>query len=227
MKKYFTLISFLLVSFASHTSHAQFAGDVFFDSPSVAVSQNGTVELSLSAFSGAYVFGAAQVSLTFDPQKLEIVSVIAGAAKEIQPSFSYKLSSGRVGILVLNSDSLSQPIGTVNLAKIKVRSIAPVATYTTISTQVHTILRQDSTAFSSPQGYSAEILTTASTVSTSAIRANMKSLSQSNQTDEDLEMRALQLRPEGALVKLKQINNSVVSEAVVQTGSRTEETIEN
>lgn len=216
-----------MASFASLSSHAQFAGDVFFDSPSVAVSQNGTVELSLSAFSGAFVFGAAQVSLTFDPQKLEIVSVIAGTAKEIQPSFSYKLNSGKVGILVLNSNSLTQPIGTVNLAKIQVRSIAPINTYTNISTQVHSILRQDSTAFSSPQGYSAEILTTAPTISTSAFKANLRSLPQDKQTAEDLEMRALQLRPEGALVRLKQINNSVVSETAIQTGNKIEETIEN
>jgi hypothetical protein len=228
MKKYIVLISLLAGSIFSSLSSAQFAGDVFFDTPSVAVPQNEIVDLSLSAFLGATVFGAAQVSLTYDPQKLEIVSVTAGTAQEIQSGFSYKLSPGQLGIIALNSVSLSKPIGTINLAKIKVRSLAPVGSYTYISTQVQSMLRQDSSGFSSPDGFSAEILTTASSANTTALKVNSQSLKLSAQTDEELKIRARQLRPEGSLVKLKVLNNSIVSDSTVKTGNNAnEEVIEN
>ena len=117
---------------------------------------------------------------------------------------------------------------TLNLAKIKVRSLAPAGSYTYISTQVQSILRQDSSGFSSLDGFSAEILMMASSANTTALKANGQSLKLNAQTDEELKIRAKQLRPEGALVKLKVLNNSVVSGATVKTGNNaTEEVIEN
>lgn len=67
-----SLVLMITMLLASTHSYAQFAGDVFFDEPSVAVDQGETRELSLSVFSGASVFGGAQIRLTYDLSLIHI-----------------------------------------------------------------------------------------------------------------------------------------------------------
>src|SRR5690606_2875010 len=51
---------------------AQFAGDVFFLTPSVAVQEGQTGELDLAFFTAADPFGVAQMTVTWDPAQMEV-----------------------------------------------------------------------------------------------------------------------------------------------------------
>ena len=59
----------------AHTASAQFAGDLFFKEPSIAVAQNHTGRLTLQAFAGSDPLGAVHVELvafqkwTFDQKR--------------------------------------------------------------------------------------------------------------------------------------------------------------
>lgn len=219
MIKYLGLMAFSFASLVSNLSFAQFAGDVFFENESVSVEQNGTVDLSLSVFSGATVFGAAHIEVTYDPTKLEVVSVLPGTNSETKDDFNYKIGVGKIGIVALNSKSSVQPIGTVNVAKIKVRSIAPVGAYSYLNTSAKSVLRHDSSSFTGAKGYSAEVLTTPGYQQLNQSMRLANSLIPAEQSGGNLEERAIQLRPKGSLVKLKVLQGSTVSEMIVKTGS--------
>ena len=140
---------------------AQFAGDLFFADPSVAIPADGEGTLEVQVFAGAETFGAAQFELLYDPARLEVVSVRPGDAPELREVFSVRRDDGRVAIIVANSGSLDVPFGTASLARIDVRPLAPAGSVIPIQTRVQGVLRQDTIPFSSPAGLGGEVVVSA------------------------------------------------------------------
>lgn len=205
-------------------SQAQFAGDVFFASPSVAITEGGQRQIELQAFMGDSTFGAVQLDLFYDPTKLSIVSVKPGSATELQDGFTSRQSEGKLSIIVLNGGSKDKPFGTVSLALIEVAPLTAAGTIINVGSKVDTILRQNSSAFFSPKGFGIEIvvtnplvapLTTLSTVSTT----NTSSVKQD--VDDDIHQRALALRPAGSAVTIMVLDKS---NNAIATQVRTEST---
>lgn len=141
---------------------AQFAGDLFFADPSVAIPADGEGTLEVQVFAGAETFGAAQFELLFDPARLEVVSVRPGDTPELQEVFSVRREAGRVAIIVANSGSLDVPFGTASLARIDVRPQAPTGSVIPIQTRVQGVLRQNTIPFASPSGLGGEVVVSAS-----------------------------------------------------------------
>lgn len=220
-----SLVLMITMLLASTHSYAQFAGDVFFDEPSVAVDQGETRELSLSVFSGASVFGGAQIRLTYDPSELEIVDIKVGNTEEIQDFFRFQESPGEIEFMTLNTKSLEVPFGTINLAKITVRAIAPPGTVALVNSSIESMLKGDSSQFSNSSGFSSEVVITAppsmSRSTTQLVSRNTTPSPELSATGDDpqLKERALALRPEGSTVTLKVYDGTRESEVVVKTGN--------
>jgi len=140
------------------SARAQFQGDVFFASPSVSVTAGGVAVLEVQMFSGADVVGATHLDVVFDPAQAEVVAVEPGATSELADGLASSNSPGRTGIVTLNGVSLLQPLGTVSLAKVRVKPLVAAGNRVTVRIQVRSLLRQNSTPFPSWQGFSGEIL---------------------------------------------------------------------
>lgn len=139
-------------------AHAQFQGDVFFAQPSVSAPEGSTATLEVLLFSGADVVGATHVDVTFDPAQADVVAVQPGTTEQLANGVVSIVSSGRVSIVDLNGASLTQPFGTVSLAKIQVRPRVAAGSTVTLNLQVDSLLRQDTAPFPAAQGFSGEIL---------------------------------------------------------------------
>jgi len=144
---------------------AQFRGDVFFAQPSVSVPAGGAVVMEVQMFSGADVVGATQINIVFDPAKAEVVAVTPGTTSELADGLASAVLPGRAGIVTLNGKSLLQPIGTVSLAKVRVKPLVAAGNKVTLNIQVRSLLRQDNTPFPNSQGFSGEILVVSATTS--------------------------------------------------------------
>ena len=112
-----SVLSAILVFGLAAPAQAQFAGDLFFADPSVAIPADGEGTPEVQVFAGAETFGAAQFELLFDPARLEIAAVRPGDAPELQEVFSVRREDGRVAIIVANSGSLDVPFGTASLPR--------------------------------------------------------------------------------------------------------------
>ncbi|MGB0514203.1 MAG: cohesin domain-containing protein [Wenzhouxiangellaceae bacterium] len=189
---------------------AQFAGDLFFAEPSVAIPADGQGTLEVQVFAGAETFGAAQFELLFDPTRLEVVSVRPGDAPELQEVFSVRRENGRVAIIVANSGSLDVPFGTASLARVDVRPLAPAGSVIPIQTRVQGVLRQDTIPFASPGGLGGEVVVSAAGA-TPLGTASTRQADVSTVTAEPgsaLHDRVTRLRPDGATVTLMTLDNA-------------------
>jgi len=182
------------------SAEAQFRGDVFFAQPSVSVPAGGVAVLEVQLFSGADVVGATHIDVVFDSTRAEVVAVEPGTTPELADGLSSAISPGRAGIVTLNGKSLLQPVGTVSLAKVRVRPLVAAGNRVTLNIQVRSLLRQDNAAFPSSQGFSGEILV-ASAASGSALKSGAAALS-SVRAEEDAAGRARAFRRPGLAVDL-------------------------
>jgi hypothetical protein len=183
------------------SARAQFRGDVFFAQPSVSVSAGGVAVLEVQMFSGADVVGATHVDIVFDPARAEVVAVEPGTTPELADGLASAISSGRAGIVTLNGKSLLQPLGTVSLAKVRVKPLVAAGNKVTLNIQVHSLLRQDSTPFPNSHGFSGEILVV-SAAATSSSKSDSGVSSASIQAEEDAAERARAFRRPGLAVDL-------------------------
>jgi hypothetical protein len=187
----FAMLAWLLgVSF---TAQAQFVGDVFFLTPSVAVAKGNVGDLDLALFAGDRPFGAARISVQFDPQRLEIVNVVPVQVGAVLPVLEWSSDSGVLKLVVVNGQSLAVPIGSVTLARISVRAIGEAGDQIEVSSAVTEAYAADRVAFPVGSGYSAEV-SIGSVTSGSVAQRMSKSA--------PLQGRALKMRPAGHAVTL-------------------------
>jgi hypothetical protein len=182
------------------SARAQFRGDVFFAQPSVSAPAGGTVVMEVQMFSGADIVGATQIDIVFDSAKAEVVAVEPGTTPELADGLASAVSTGRAGIVTLNGKSLTQPLGTVSLAKVRVKPLVTAGNKVTLNIQVHSLLRQDSTPFPASHGFSGEILVV-SAATNSALKSD-SGVSSSIQAEEDVDARARAFRRPGLAVDL-------------------------
>lgn len=207
----------LTMLFSWQSVHAQFAGDVFFAEPSIAIGQGGQGQIEVLAFMGASTFGATQVDLHYNPAELSIVSVKPGTSTEVQNGFTFRNQDGVLSIIALNSQSATDPIGTVSLALVDVQPLSPAGSRIFISSNVDTMLRQDSTAYSFPRGFGMEIVVTSASAAVASTSSTPVTLDKEEVSD-DVYRRALELRSEGAKVKMMLLNKQGEAvETLVQT----------
>jgi hypothetical protein len=197
-------------------ARAQFQGDVFFASPSVSVPAGGVAVLEVQLFSGADVVGATHIDILFDSTRAEVVAVEPGTTSELADGLASAISPGRAGIVTLNGKSLLQPLGTVSLAKVRVKPLVAAGNRVTLSIQVRSLLRQNNTAFTASKGFSAEILVTSAATS-SSLKADSGVSSASVQAEEDASERARAFRRLGLAVELL---NFELRGGVISTRSR-------
>jgi hypothetical protein len=183
------------------SARAQFRGDVFFAQPSVSVPVGGVAVLEIQMFSGSDVVGATHIDIVFDPAKAEIVAVDPGTTPELADGLASAASSGRVGVVTLNGKSLLQPLGTVSLAKLRVKPLVTAGNKVTLNIQVRSLLRQDNTAFPNSRGFSGEILVVSTAIS-SALKSDSGVSPASVQGGEDAAERARAFRRPGLAVDL-------------------------
>lgn len=216
LKKDIGVLFLLSTLIGWQSAQAQFAGDVFFANPSIAIVEGGQSQIEVMAFMGDSTFGAVQLNLTYDPAKLAIVSVQPGSTPELQNGFTIRQQGGVLSIIALNGASDTTPIGTVSLALIEVAPLTAAGTVVNVDSNVDTVLRQDSTAFSSPNGFGAEIVVTNPPNNPATISAAVDTATQS--ISGEVYQRALELRPGGSAVSvmvLDERNNATAT--LVQT----------
>lgn len=179
---------------------AQFRGDVFFAQPSVSVPAGSVAVLEVQMFSGADVVGATHINIVFDSTKVEVVAVEPGTTVELADGLASAVSPGRAGIVTLNGKSLLQPLGTVSLAKVRVKPLVAAGNKVTLTIQVRSLLRQDNTPFPSSQGFSGEILVVSA--ATAPLKSDSGMSSMFFQAEEDAIKRARAFRRPGIAVDL-------------------------
>ncbi len=192
-----TILVCLAALVSSTSAFAQFPGDVFFLDPSVAVAEGGTAELEVVVFAGANVVGATLLDVAFDPAAAE-VSLERGGSALLEKGFVSRVSAGTASVVNLNSASLTDPIGTVSLARVLVRPLGPAGSTVNLAISVRSLLRQDSTPFPSARGFSGQVLV----VSAAGPSAGAPSASLKSGTGDSAETLALEFRRPGSEVEV-------------------------
>jgi hypothetical protein len=192
-------IAAALIAVSAPAAHAQYAGDMFFATPSVAVAEGGTATMEADLFSGSVPLGAAQFDLLYDPSQVEVVSVDAGGTQELENGVaSAPVSPGRTGIVALNGASLDHPFGTESLARVTFRPLVPAGSYILLQLAPRSLLRTDSTPFPAGRGFYGELVVVSAGPATAQSQAPLTG----DQVDSDHQSRALRLRRPGNLVSL-------------------------
>ena len=173
---------------------AQFAGDSFFATPSVAVVAGDTGVLDLLFFSAAEPFGAAQMTLTFDPDDLKIVGVALPTNPAAELRQEYLLNHGELRLIVVNTSSADEPVGTIELARVTVRPLAAAGTVIPVGAEQNDALTADAAKYPSSGASDAEIVVTAA--QTSIANRHLRT------TQQELATRAGALVPPGGQVEL-------------------------
>lgn len=195
-----------ILAAASGAANAQFAGDVFFPSPSVAVAEGETTRVDLHAFTGADVLGGVHIQLIYDPAQMTIEAIEAPLANDAGLIVTSQLSPGRAAFIALNGQSVEQPIGTAPLASIVVKPLVQAGNYVNLTTEVQKFLRADRSSYANPQGFGLELaVTAASAAGKSATSAVMRSPRLGNEliAQGSLRERAAALARPGAELKLQ------------------------
>jgi len=202
---------------------AQFVGDIFFVVPAISIPKGGTGDLTIALFSGDKAFGATSSTITYDPNQLEIVSVDAVPSGIITPTLKWEASSGVIKLVVINGQSLAQPIGSVSLAKLNFRAIGATGVQAKVTSAVKSSFASDRTVLRVGTAYVAEV-SIGTVMPSGSVTPGVSTLSLSSSnivastTDPLLQSKALSMRPAGHRVKLlvPTGSNGQFAEAVVQ-----------
>jgi hypothetical protein len=153
-------ISLLLIC---RLSYAQFKGDVYFQPISVTAEVGATVELPIVAFTGSTPLGATHIEVEFDPSKAEVLSVLPGKTvgkdkKTIETFVTYKSIPGKTSLIALNKTSLSNPFGTVEVARLQVKPLLSSGELVYFNINVIKLLNTKSETFDKDAGFSGDIV---------------------------------------------------------------------
>ena len=128
MKALSRSFAFLLATgLVAGPASAQFPGDVYFQKPAEVVATSGQVTVRVLTFTGTQPFGAAHVTLKFDPAVLRAETVSLPASGAVRVSFQQR--GGRLVLVPTNAKGTDRLFGIVTLAEITFRAIgAPTST---------------------------------------------------------------------------------------------------
>jgi len=170
---------------------AQFPGDIFFEEPSVSAQEGSVLNLNVQGFVGADAFGGTTFHVIYDPQQLEMVN-LSDPLKETDRRFFWEgpQGHGRRRVAVVHQDRAFERIGTVDLASLQVRVLAPAGSIVYIQISTLGMSDLDEIDFPNSEGFGAEIAVTSTDV-----------LAESNQnSSSNLLTRAHRLRRPGHLL---------------------------
>jgi hypothetical protein len=205
----------LVLSLSGTHAEAQFAGDLFFVTPSVVVTSGSTGTLELALFSGDRPFGATRAQVRFDPARLQVVSVEPATNAGLPTTLESRVSAGLIELVVLNGRSLSAPIGSVKLARLQFRANGPAGTRSALTTSVSGAIDSQRNALRLGTGLGAEVVVAGSSAKTAPM-----SFKDAVALSSDLERRALEMRPPGHAVTLHVVlPDGRARETVVQSVS--------
>jgi hypothetical protein len=198
---------------------AQFVGDVFFVTPAVTIGQGSTGAMELAMFAGDAPFGAARAEVKYDASALEIVSVTPLENGGFTPSLEWKNSRGILKLVAVNGSSLSQPIGTIRLAKIEFRALASFGNRVQITTSINGALKTNRDPIRTGTGFNGEV-TIINPIQTKSVQQSLAREGSAASITSAMYERALAMRPAGHSVVLHVIEaNGNVLETVVRTVS--------
>lgn len=204
---------------APAVASAQFVGDVFFITPAVTIGQGSTGAMELAIFAGDAPFGAARAQVNYDASALEVVSVTPLDNGGLTPSLEWKAKGGVLQLLAVNGGSLSQPIGTVRLAKIEFRALGTSGSQLSITTSIKGALKTNRDPIRAGTGLGGEV-TIISPIQTKSLQQPLVREASATSMTSSLYERALAMRPAGHAVSLHVIEaNGSVRETVVRTAS--------
>lgn len=203
--------SFILAFCTAIPAQAQFVGDVYFLQPSIAIPSGQAGTLDLAIFTGDRPFGATLVTLTFDPAKVNVVSIAEGANGDDSLRLESLNDNGTLRIVALNTATLERPIGSVRIARLQVRVTGSPGERIAIRSAVSRALFADRSAMRAGTGFDAEII-----VGQASVAASGPVMLVGNQSP--LGDRARRLRPAGSEVRLvTKLNNGTIGEVRVRT----------
>ena len=150
----------MLISISSNIVHAQFAGDVFFQEPSIVIPQGESGVLSVQSFAGALPIGAIQIDINFDSTTLDIRGIQASSEFDEEGELVSQKQDNLISLVLVNSSSNSEPIGVVDLFSFEVvpTAAATINSISTISIDRTQYLYADFTTETSGIGLSAEVI---------------------------------------------------------------------
>lgn len=145
----------------TRSAMAQFAGDVFFAEPSVAAASGASVTLEIQVFTGATVAAGFHFDVEYNPDELTIEKIEPGSADEFQNVLSSFRSTGKLTIVTLNDQSLTEPFGTVSIAKVTVKVKAAAGATVLLDIKAKAFVNENSETMTT-NGFSASIAVTSS-----------------------------------------------------------------
>lgn len=179
---------------------AQFVGDVFAKEPSVSAVTGGEVTVDVQLFSGANVFGASIVDITYAPADLSVKEVTVAAADGTRRTVAARRLDGRVEVGTVNLDASANPIGTVTLAQVTFTVLAQAGRVVPYRIAPRELLMQDERRYASIRGASGEIAVVSGLAGARSARSAGVSVPVA--TDAASLSRAAALRPRGGAVQL-------------------------
>lgn len=200
---------------ACQGAFAQFVGDVFAKEPSVSAVAGGEVTVEVQLFSGANVFGASIVDVTYAPADLVVKEVTVPAADGTRRTVAARRLDGKLEIGTVNLDATANPIGTVTLAQVTFTVLAQAGRVVPYRIAPRELLMQDEKRYTSIRGASGEIAVVnglAGALTARTARASIPVV-----TDAASLNRAAALRPRGGAVQLVSpalVNGQIVPRTV-------------
>ncbi|URI06852.1 cohesin domain-containing protein [Aquincola tertiaricarbonis] len=200
---------------ATPAAHAQFVGDVFAKAPSVSGVSGSDVTVEVQLFSGANVFGASIVDVSYVPGELAVKEVALSAADGSRRTVAARKLDGRVEIGTVSLDATANPIGTVTLAHITFTVLAQPGRVVTYRMTPREMLMQDERRYASTRGAAGEIAVVNTLTGTRVARTASAALPVV--ADASSLSRAAEVRPRGGAVQLVTptlVNGQIVPQTV-------------
>lgn len=199
MRRATCLMSAVVLTLACASAQAQFVGDVFAKVPSLAAPAGGQAKVEVQLFSGANVFGASIIELTFQQTQLAVREVVlTGTAGQRRVAVDRK-TDGRVEIATFSVDGTANPIGTVTLAEVVFDVLATAGTTARYRITPREVITQSEARFSAIRGADGEVVVVSGLAANGARAATA---TPPLATDRDHLARAAALRPRGGVVDL-------------------------
>lgn len=133
MKLNFATSIFVLCFVYVGRASAQFVGDMYFETPSVAVESGSSVTIDVDVFTGTHVFGAARFDVEFDPQALSFDGEQSEPVAATELRHRLKLDANRIRVVAVNGRNSSKPFGGVRLVRLAFTAIGAPGTSTNLT----------------------------------------------------------------------------------------------
>lgn len=211
MTKYLVAGLFLLITATfSGEAKAQFKGDVFFETPSISVNSGDDVSLTIAAFTGVDVFGAADIAVSYDASLFALKAVSYPDGLTGLSDTSTDAGIMNVRIISANGTSGEQPPGVASFVTLTGTVLASPGTVFNLTTQNQKVLLSDRSEITN-DGFAAEVSVAASSMQSSRDRVGRSgNVSLTAKPGSALYERARRVSPHVGLVTLAEPDGSYV-----------------